>query len=97
MTEHDFVVVLARTEQHAGNPSVHVDAPLVLVFHKGTKPTAEFELFSGGIVMRPKFGDYAGRTLTLIQHHSVLHLTEDGDMAPGFGPFEVERFERRGD
>jgi hypothetical protein len=35
------------------------------------------------------FGDYQGHTLTMIAWHGVLHETQTGHIAPGFGGFEV--------
>lgn len=67
-----FPGAVERSEMAAGNPAVFVDAPLVLSFAKDTLMTAECELYSGGVVFKPKFGDYAGRTISLIAWHGAL-------------------------
>jgi hypothetical protein len=84
------VFAVAKTEQAAGNPAVFVDAPLVLTFTRKAKPHADFALYTGGLTIAPRFGDYAGHTLTLVVWHGVLHETESGDIAPGFGAFTAE-------
>ena len=36
------------------------------------------------------FGGYAGHTLSMVAWQGSLHLTESGDVAPGFGEVEVD-------
>jgi len=81
-----FVFTLARTEQGAGNPAVYVRPKLVLSFNKSIPLTGGCDQYTGGLVFKLGFGDYKGHTLTLLAWHSVLHETESGDLAPGFGP-----------
>lgn len=94
--EEEAMFAVNLTEQGAGNPSLAVDAPIVLAFSKRVKLHAEPSLYTGGLSFRFAFGDYAGHTLALIAWHSVLHVTETGDVAPGFGEFvgEVRPTER---
>jgi hypothetical protein len=33
---------------------------------------------------------FSGGVLTLVFWHTIEHLTEGGDVAPGFGPFRSE-------
>jgi hypothetical protein len=84
------VFTVAFSEQAAGNPSLYVDAPLVLTFAKGIGGMGEIKQYVGGLVFKFGFGDYAGHTLTLLPFHAILHVTETGDIAPGFGEVEVK-------
>lgn len=93
VVESDEYVVfaVARSEQGAGIPSLYVDAPLVLTFLKTEdgELSAACSLYSGGLVLDLGFGDYAGHTLTLVVWHDVWHVAESGELAPGFGAFEI--------
>jgi hypothetical protein len=74
-------------ESGADNPSLAVNAPIVLLFAKGGLDLqGETSLYTGGLAFRFGFGDYAGHTLAMIAWHSVLHVTEAGDVAPASAP-----------
>ena len=73
----------------AGNPAMYTDA-VVLSFAKDMDLKGSCEQYSGGLVFRFGFGDWEGHTLTMLAWQSVLHVTESGDVAPGFGEVEVE-------
>ena len=51
----------------------------------------EAERYSGGVKLHLALGLF---TLTFAVWHSILHETPGGDVAPGFGPLEVELEER---
>jgi hypothetical protein len=87
---------ISEHEQGAGNPSVYVNAPLVLSFTKRAlvpnqkevpelPMTGSCALYTGGVEFRLGFGDYAGHTLTLVVWHCVMHVTESGDLPPASG------------
>jgi hypothetical protein len=97
--ENDEQAVFAvyLRESGAGSPSLAVDAPIVLTFAKHAPSlTAECSLYTGGLTIRFGFGEYAGHTLAMLAWHSVLHETESGDVAPGFGAFVAEVIEEPG-
>jgi hypothetical protein len=84
------VFAIARNESGAGNPAIYVDAPLVLTFARETRLMSECHRYTDGLTITPQFGEYAGHTLTLVAWHAVLHATDNGDVAPGFGSMHVE-------
>lgn len=95
-TDDSFIFTTAKEpEQGAGNPAVHIDAPIVLVLHRDVPLTAVCKLYSGGLIFTPGFGDYCDHTLTLVAWHSIMHVTPSGDIAPGLGGFRVEVQEMR--
>jgi hypothetical protein len=57
------------------------DVPFV--FHLHRSPWFRAERFSGGVRLHP----YEGATITIAVWHSIQHVTDDGDVVPGFGPF----------
>jgi hypothetical protein len=60
------VFTLAFREQGSGNPSMFVDAPLVLTFAKAVPLTGKCWVHDGGLIWRSRFGDYDGHTLTMV-------------------------------
>ena len=85
-----FLFTIAKTEQGAGNPSLLVDAPIVLSLHDDLPLTGGCKLHTAGLVFDLSFGDYENHTLTLVAWHEVWHGLPDGDIAPGFGGFRVD-------
>ena len=77
-----LVFAIAVTEQVMGNPGMLVDAPLVLWFAKNLPLGGEASRYSGGLVFKPAFGDYNGRTLRLAQWHGIVHEVESGKLSP---------------
>jgi hypothetical protein len=69
---------------------LHFDTAMGLAADGNTTVAAECDLFTGGLTFRFGHGRLADHTLDLIVWHSVLHETDDGDLAPGLGPLVVE-------
>jgi hypothetical protein len=61
------------------------------VFYIGERWASKMtaERFSGGVRL-----SFPLTRLTFAVWHSILHETPEGDLAPGFGPFEAELDER---
>jgi hypothetical protein len=100
LTTDDVIVLVIRRvdEQSAGNPLVNIDAPLVLSFIPDDRfaERLDAEQYSGGVRVRFDFGPYRDHTLTIVFWRSVMHVTESGDVAPGFGGFDLEMKEGDG-
>jgi hypothetical protein len=89
-----WFAVLEEAADPAGNPAIYEPVEtLILVFLKDERlgRMAKFSVYSGGLVIEPLFGRFAGHKLRLAVWHSVMHKTESGDLAPGLGGFDVER------
>jgi hypothetical protein len=87
----EVVLVLTNpTEQTAGNPLLMVDVPLVLAFAEDWASRLRAERFTGGVRLHFGFGPYDGHMLTLVFQRLIMHFTQDGDLAPGFGSVNIQ-------
>jgi hypothetical protein len=80
---HDLFVLYQR-EQALGYGVMYRDAPFVLVLNPAYEGL-DADRFTGGVRIRSPFGT----VLDIAVWHTIGHVTETGDVAPGFGGFTV--------
>jgi hypothetical protein len=76
-------VVIHKHEEPLGCGVMYRDAPLVLWLTRESDLDAD--RFDGGIRLRSSFG----AVIDFVVWHGVMHVTESGDVAPGFGDFRA--------
>ncbi len=84
-------VLLYHDEQALGYGVMYRDAPFVLCLNPDQPPDAD--RYSGGVRLRSPFGT----VLDIAVWHTIGHLTETGDIAPGIGGFRIELHEEDDD
>jgi hypothetical protein len=88
---HRDVLVVYKHEQALGYGVMYEDAPLVLRLTPDVALDAD--QFTGGVRIRSEFGT----VLDIAIWHSIQHVTESGDVAPGFGSFRRPAPDEKGE
>jgi hypothetical protein len=76
--------IIYQHEQALGYGVMYQDAPFVIWLSRDL-PALDADRYTGGIRLRSSFGT----VLDFAVWHGIEHVTETGDVAPGFGPFGV--------
>jgi hypothetical protein len=76
--------VVGQHEQALGYGVMYQDAPFV-IWLSTEYPNLDADRYTGGVRLRSPFGTL----IDVAVWHGIMHETETGDAAPGFGPFEL--------
>jgi hypothetical protein len=76
--------VVYQHEQALGYGVMYQDAPFV-IWLSSDYPNLDADRYTGGVRLRSPFGT----VIDVAVWHGIEHVTETGDAAPGFGPFEL--------